>query len=351
MKVFVPGIKTISGCATSLGLSPRCCFWYDRRMHKRGWLVVVSLSLLLASGCRRSEKTRIGVVPKAVSHVFWQSVHAGAVAAGREADVEIDWIGPPQETDFSRQIEIVDAMINSRVDALVLAPTEATALVNVVERAGKTGIPVAIFDSGINTEQYVSFVSTNNYQAGVLAAKKLAELLDNKGKIAVVKMVPGSSSTMQREQGFEDTLAKEFPDIHIADAQYCMSDRARALAITENMLTAHPDLDALFASAEPGTVGAAKAVESRGLADKVHFVGFDFSNTIEDGLKGGAIDALVVQDPFKIGYMAVQAVLEKLEGGSPEKRIETPIHVVTLADLDRPEIDELLHPDLGRYLK
>ena len=132
-------------------------------------------------------------------------------------------------------------------------------------------------------------------------------------------MVPGSSSTMQREQGFEDTLAKEFPDIHIADAQYCMSDRARALAITENMLTAHPDLDALFASAEPGTVGAAKAVESRGLADKVHFVGFDFSNTIEDGLKGGAIDALVVQDPFKIGYMAVQAVLEKLEGGSPGK--------------------------------
>ena len=126
-------------------------------MHKRGWLVVVSLSLLLASGCRRSDKTRIGVVPKAVAHVFWQSVHAGAVAAGREADVDIDWIGPPKETDFSRQIEIVDAMINSRVDGIVLAPTEATALVNVVERAGKTGIPVAIFDSGINTEQYVSF--------------------------------------------------------------------------------------------------------------------------------------------------------------------------------------------------
>ena len=150
-------------------------------MHKRGWLVFLSLTLLLAAGCRRSEKKRIGVVPKAVAHVFWQSVHAGAVAAGREADVDIDWIGPPQETDFSRQIEIVDAMINSRVDALVLAPTEATALVNVVERAGKAGIPVAIFDSGINTEEYVSFVSTNNYQAGVLAAKKLAELLDNKG--------------------------------------------------------------------------------------------------------------------------------------------------------------------------
>ncbi len=320
-------------------------------MFKRGCFLALSLSLLLSVGCRRSDKKRIGVVPKAVAHVFWQSVHAGAVAAGREADVEIEWIGPPQETDFSRQIEIVDSMINGRVNGIVLAPTEATALVNVVERAGKAGIPVAIFDSGINTEQYVSFVSTNNYEAGVLAAKKLAELLDSKGKIAVVKMVPGSSSTMQREQGFEDTLAKEFPEIEIAAEQYCMSSRARALAVSENMLTANPDLDALFASAEPGTVGAAKAIQSRGLAGKVKFVGFDFSDTIEKDLRAGVIDALVVQDPFKIGYTAVKVVVEKLNGGTPGKRVETPVHVVTLADLDRPEIDELLHPDLDRYLK
>ena len=320
-------------------------------MFKRGCFLALSLSLLLSVGCRRSDKKRIGVVPKAVAHVFWQSVHAGAVAAGREADVEIEWIGPPQETDFSRQIEIVDSMINGRVNGIVLAPTEATALVNVVERAGKAGIPVAIFDSGINTEQYVSFVSTNNYEAGVLAAKKLAELLDSKGKIAVVKMVPGSSSTMQREQGFEDTLAKEFPEIEIAAEQYCMSSRARALAVSENMLTANPDLDALFASAEPGTVGAAKAIQSRGLAGKVKFVGFDFSDTIEKDLRAGVIDALVVQDPFNIGYTAVKVVVEKLNGGTPGKRVETPVHVVTLAELDRPEIDELLHPDLDSYLK
>ena len=320
-------------------------------MHKRGYFLVLSLSLLLSAGCRRSDKKRIGVVPKAVAHVFWQSVHAGAVAAGREADVEIEWIGPPQETDFSRQIEIVDSMINGRVDGIVLAPTEATALVNVVERAGKAGIPVVIFDSGINTEQYVSFVSTNNYEAGVLAAKKLAELLGGKGKIALVKMVPGSSSTMQREQGFEDTLAKEFPGIEIVAEQYCMSSRARALAVTENMLTANPDLDALFASAEPGTVGAARAIQSRGLTGKLKFVGFDFSDTIEKDLKGGVIDALVVQDPFHIGYTAVKVVVEKLNGGTPGKRVETPVHVVTLADLDRPEIDKLLHPDLDRYLK
>ena len=313
-------------------------------------LVQLALSIFWG-GCQQpAAKRRIGVVPKAVAHVFWQSVHAGAVAAGREADVDIEWIGPARETDFSRQIEIVDSMVNGRMDGIVLAPTETTALVRSVERAAERGIPLSIFDSGINTESYVSFVSTNNYEAGVLAARKLAELLDNQGKIAIVKMVPGSSSTMQREQGFEDTLAKEFPEIEIADARYCMSSRAKALEVTENMLTAHPDLDAIFASAEPGTVGGAKAIRSRELTDKVLFIGFDFSDTIEQDLKDGVTDALVVQDPFQIGFVAVKTVVDALNGLTPEKRIETPIHVLTADDLARPEIDKLLHPDLDKYL-
>jgi len=322
---------------------------------KRNRLVVLALCLSVLTpawtGCReQNARKRIGVVPKAVAHVFWQTVHAGAVAAGREAGVDIEWIGPPQETDFSRQIEIVDSMINGRLDGIVLAPTEATALVRSVERAAEQGIPLSIFDSGINTEKYVSYVSTNNYQAGVLGARKLAELIGGKGNIVMVKMVPGSSSTMEREKGFEDTLAKEFAGIRIVDARYCMSDRAKALEVSENMLTAHTNLDAIFASAEPATVGAAKAVRGRQLGEKVMLVGFDFSDTIEQDLKDGVTDALVVQDPFQIGYTAVQTVAQALKGETPEKRIETPIHVLTAADLARPEIDQLLHPDLSKYL-
>lgn len=204
-------------------------------LHRR-LLLGLSIALLAPAwvACRdATANRRIGVVPKAVAHVFWQTVHAGAVAAGREADIEIEWIGPPKETDFSRQIEIVDSMINGRMDGIVLAPTEATALVRSVERAAEQGIPLTIFDSGVNTENYVSYVSTNNYQAGVLGARKLAELIGSKGKIVMVKMVPGSSSTMEREKGFEDTLAREFPEIEIADARYCMSDRAKALEVSE----------------------------------------------------------------------------------------------------------------------
>ncbi len=317
-------------------------------MSTRRYTLGLALAVaLLALGCKRSDKPRIGVVPKAVAHVFWQSVHAGAAKAAAEEGVEIEWKGPPAETDFARQIEIVDSMITSRVDGIVLAPTEATSLVAVVERAGREGVPVTIFDTSIKTDQYVSFVATDNYKAGAMAARKLAELLDGKGTVAIVKMVPGSGSTMEREQGFEETLAAEFPGIRKVAEQYCMSDRAKARAVTENMLTAHPDLNALFASAEPATVGAAQALKGREDAGDLVYIGFDSSDTIEADLRAGVIDALIVQDPFNIGYQAVKTIVEKLHGGTPDKRIDSPAYVVTLDNVDAPDISRVLHPDLA----
>lgn len=311
--------------------------------------LTVALCLLFA-GCGRSDKKRVGVVPKAISHAFWQTVHAGAVAAGREAGIEIEWKGPPAETDFSRQIEIVDAMINSRIDGIVLAPTEATALIGAVDRARRNGIPVTIFDSGLAADNYLSFVSTNNYEAGALAARTLAELIGGKGRIAMVKMVPGASSTMQREEGFEDTLAKEFPEIAVVDFKYCRSDTAQALAVTENMLTAHPDLDGLFASGEPATVGAAKGLRSRNRHDRVRLVAFDFTDALEADIRGGVIRATIVQEPFQIGYRAVMTVAAALNGETPAKRIDTDVRVVTAANIDNPEIAALLRPNLSEYL-
>lgn len=314
-------------------------------------LVLACMALLVtASSCDRVDRVRIGVVPKAVAHEFWGAVHAGAAEAAREAGVSIDWQGPSTEIEFSRQIEIVEAMINSRVDGLVLAPTEATALIGVVERAAREGIPLTIFDSGINTEEYVSFVSSNNYEAGVTAARSLAELLDGVGNVVMVKMVSGSASTMARESGFEDTLAKEYPGIQIVDFKYCQSDRALALAVSENMLTAHPDLDGMFASAEPATVGAAKALRNRRRYHQVKLVGFDWSYTTERDVREGVVRALVVQNPFQIGYQAVKTVLAALRGETPPKRIDTGTHIVTLENLDTPEIEALLRVDLGNYL-
>ena len=318
----------------------------DRR-HFLGTLPLMAGAL----SCNRSGKRLIGVVPKGTTSLFWQSVHAGVIAASQQFDVEVEWNGPTQETEYARQIQIVDAMINRRIDGIVLSPTERTALVSVVERAAREGIPVTIFDSGIDTENYVSYVATNNTGAGELAAETVSQLVNGAGKIALVKHAPGSDSTDSRERGFEASVAKTHTGLEIVAEQYCMSDRAKALAVTEDMLTAHPDLDALFCSSEAATIGAARALVSRGAAGKIKLVGFDASPSLQQDLRDGVIDALIVQDPFGIGYIAVETIVNKLDGETPEKRIDSPARVVRAADLDDPDVKKLLNPDLEKYIK
>jgi ribose transport system substrate-binding protein len=175
------------------------------------------------------------------------------------------------------------------------------------------------------------------------------QILAGKGKIVTVAVAPGIASTMAREQGFEDTIKKDFPGITIVDKRYGWADRAKSLTIAENMLTAHSDLDAMFASNESSAVGAAQAIKGRG--SKVKLVGFDWSPGLLDDLKSGLIDSLVAQDPFRMGHDAVIAAVEKLKGGSPKKIQNLPPRVVTKENLNDPDIEKQLHPDLDKYLK
>ena len=316
-------------------------------MKRRTFLSGAPFLFSAATACRPSRKRIIGVVPKGTASVFWETVHAGVIAAGRDFDVEILWNGPARDTDFARQIQIVDAMINRRVDAIVLGPTEKTGLVRVVERAMGVGIPVTIIDSGIETENYVSYIATDNTAAGYMAADTLAKLLGGEGRVGLVSHVRGSASTDEREDAFKESVARKYKQIRIVAEQYCMSDRSRALAVAEDILTAHPDLDGMFASGEAAAIGAARAIRTRGLAGKVKMVGFDASPTLQDELRNGVINALVVQDPFKIGYLGVQTTLQKLNGETPERIIHSPARVITAADLDDPEVNKLLNPDLS----
>ncbi|MGH7247549.1 MAG: substrate-binding domain-containing protein, partial [Pseudomonadota bacterium] len=203
---------------------------------------------------------------------------------------------------------------------------------------------------GLDSTNYVSFVSTNNYAAGQMAARKLAELVGGKGSVAMLMNAPGSASTMERERGFTDVIASDFPNIHIVATQYGQSDNALALQAAENILSAHPELNGFFASAEPSSIGTAIALKTRGLSGKVKFVAFDSSDGMIADLKAGTISAMVVQDPFKMGYTAVETLVEKLRGQTPAKRIDLSATVVTKADLDKPEIQALLKPDVKKYI-
>jgi ribose transport system substrate-binding protein len=309
------------------------------------------LAGFLLAGCNRQHKREIAVIPKGTAHVFWQTVHAGANAAGEKYKVAILWNGPAVETDYSRQIEIMDSMITRHVGGIALASTDRNALNAAIDRAAAQKIPVTIFDSGVDSTNFQSFVATDNFAGGQAAARKLAELIEGKGKVGMVKNTPGSVSTMDRERGFKDVIAKEFPKIHIVAEQFSMSDRAKGLAATENILTAHPDLAGIFASAEPASVAAAQALKSRDLVGKVKLIAFDSSETLIADLREGSIDALVAQDPFKMGFEAVHTVADALDGKTPPKRLDLQAVVVTKADLDKPEIQALLNPDLKKYLK
>ncbi len=304
------------------------------------------LGVLLLASCEQNKKKIIGVVPKATSHVFWVAVEKGARSAGQELGVTVEWNGAPSETDYARQIQIVDSMINRRVDGLAVAASERKALVASVDRAMKQGIPVTVFDSGLDSENYTSFVATDNYAGGQMAGRALAKLIGGKGKVALLRHAPGSTSTMDREKGFSDVMAKEFPEIKIAAEQYGMSDRAKARAAAENILTANPDLNGIFGSAEPSSVGAALAVKARGLSGKVKVVAFDSSEGLVEDLRGGTIQAIVVQDPFRIGYEAVKTLVDRLNGKAPAKKLDLAAQVIFAADAEKPENKRLLSPEL-----
>ncbi len=312
---------------------------------RSAWLALACVACIGGlTGCNASGKKIIAVIPKGTSHLFWISVQTGAEAAGKEFGVEIVWNGPAQETDYSRQIQILDSMVARHVDGIVIAASERKALVGSIDRAAAAGIPLTVFDSGVDSTNYVSFVATDNVEAGRLGGRTLGKLLGGKGKVALIMHAPGSASTMDREKGFTEVMGKEFPNILVVATQYGMSDRAKAMAVSENILTAHPDLDGIFASSEPSSSGAALAIKGRGLSGKVKLVAFDSSDGMIEDLKGGTIDAMVVQDPYKIGFEAVRTVVEKLRGKTPPKHLDLAARVIVKADLEKPEIKQLLSP-------
>jgi len=312
-------------------------------------LLLVLILLVAMTACRRESVRVVGVVPKGANHIFWQTVHAGAVKAGREYHFEIEWNAPTLEIDSSRQIEIVESMINRRLAGIVLAPVDRRALVGVVERAEREGIPVSIFDSAIDTGHIISYVATDNIEGGRMAARRLGEILGGKGKVGIIGFMPGSAATMEREDGFQSEIRKSFPGIQIVGLQFGMANRAKAMAETENLMNAHPDLAGIFADNESSSSGALQALKSRG-GSKTKLVAFDASDQLIADLRGGTIDSLVVQNPFRMGYESTRAIGLKLSGQTPPARIDSGVRLVQRDDLDLPDVHALLYPDIGKYL-
>lgn len=287
----------------------------------------------------------IAVIPKGTTHVFWRSVHAGALEKANELDVDILWQGPVREDDRAAQIRVVEDMIARGVDAIVLAPLDDTALVPVATEAHREGIPVIIFDSNINWDDRVTFVATDNFEGGASAARRIGELLEGDGKVIVMRYQEGSASTNRREEGFLETI-RGFEGIEVvSDNQYGGATTETAFATAENLLTRFEDVDGIFTPNESTTFGMLRALQESDRAGRVKLVGFDASEALVGALREEHIHGLVVQNPVRMGREAIGAAVAKLNGDTVPPRVDTGAVVVTAESME--EHAALLNPDLS----
>lgn len=300
----------------------------------------------------------IAVIPKGTLHVFWKSVHAGAVKASQELGVDIIWQGPTQEDDRVGEIKVVENMVNREVKGIVLAPLDDKALCGPVEDARRKGIPTVIIDSDLTGEagkDFVSFVATDNELGGYKAGKHLAELLGGKGKVVMLRHNEGSASTHNREEGFLRAI-RESPEIEVASAnQYGGVTTESAMRKSQGLLAplikdGKLTIQGIFCPNESTTSGMLLALQDARVAGTARFVGFDSAENLVAALRSGEIDGLILQDPVNMGYLGVKTMFQHLKGQTVKGRIDTGSTLMTKKNMDEPQNKELLTPDLKKWL-
>lgn len=307
-------------------------------------VTAAALGVAVAQGAE-APRMRIAVIPKGTTHVFWKSVEAGAKEAGKELGVEIVWKGPLKENDRAQQIAIVEQFVTEGVAGIVLAPLDDTALKRPVAMALEKKIPVVIIDSALKGEagkDFLSFVATNNRKGGEMGGVRLAERLGGKGKVSLLRYQVGSASTDEREAGFLEAIAKS-PDIRIlVDNRYAGATAGEAKTAAMNMLDNLKASDGVFCPNESSTFGMLLALRQNHLAGKVKFVGFDTSPVLIDALRKGEIDALVAQDPQRMGHLGVKTLVDHLRGRRVDAVVDTGVALVTPENLGTVEIKKIL---------
>jgi ribose transport system substrate-binding protein len=352
-------------------------------MPRQAHLLFVSLLLsaaallpLVGCGSRQKVKYKIAVIPKGLTHEFWKSIERGARRAAADLGeagipIEVLWDGPRKESDASDQINIVQTMVSTqRVDGVVLAPQDSKAMVAVVEETVEKGRPVVIIDSGLDKrELMVKYVATNNYNGGKMAAEHLLAVLARQGKptpkLVLFRYEVGSESTEQREKGFMDHVqsvigeckkkGRTAPEV-IDDREYAGATVDSAQAKAAPLLIRVKDrADGIFAVNESATNGLLNAMRSQELNGKIRLMGFDSSAPLLQAVKEGDVDGLIVQDPYRMGYLGVWTMVRYLEGFdvAPDrsnkndgKDLSTGEYLVTRDNLEKTSTRELFDPKL-----
>jgi ribose transport system substrate-binding protein len=295
-----------------------------------------------------AQDVTIPIIVKDTTSFYWQIVLAGARAAGKELGVNVPELGAQAETDINGQISILENAVAGKPAAIVIAPTERSALGAPITEAAKS-VPIIGIDSSAESDAFTSFLTTDNVQGGRIAADGLAAAIEAatgkvEGDVALITNSPNAGSLEERKKGFIEQLAAKYPGLTLVADKYADGQAATGLNITTDLLTANPNLVGIFASNLIMAQGAGQAIAENGAATKVALIGFDSDDKLIGFLKDGTIDALVVQDPYRMGYDGIKTALAASKGETVEKFVDTGANLITTANMDEARSVELLNP-------
>lgn len=313
--------------------------------------IVLAVFALSITAAWSATPANVAVIVKATDSDFWQSVLVGARNYGKENPDKavIKIYGPKSESDIDRQVTILEDVIATKPHAIVIASSSPDATVPALESAKEAGIVVITIDSRVRTDMIDSFLATDNVEAGRQGARKFVEFmkaknLPIKGKLAVVGSVAGIQSLVDREHGFTTTMQEIAPDIQLLGPRYCDNDIVKALSIATDFATANPELLGYFASNNHTGDGVARAISEMGLEQKLIGVAFDSDPEEIEAIHRGALKALIVQDPYGMGYKGVDYAIKKIAGEDIPAYVDTGVELVTKENIDTREMQDLLNP-------
>jgi len=311
-------------------------------MNKKLSLITVVLIVIsmFAGISMFAKDIQISVIVKTTNSDYWQVVNKGAIQAAKDMGVKMTFDGPSAETAINEQVNMMENAINKKVDAIILAPCDPKALVPVVQKAEKAKIPVIIIDTKLayNT---VSFLTTDNVAAGAVAAKLLIEKAGKTGKIAVMSFVQGAGSAVDREKGFVDYIKKN-SSLVIVGTYYSNSDMPTALNQTTDVLNANKDLVGIFGANEPTAIGMGRAIEEKGLKGKIVAIGFDGAPKLQEFVKNGVLQAIVIQSPYNMGFLGIKTALDAINKKKVNPFVDTGVFGVTTDNISSADAQKAL---------
>jgi ribose transport system substrate-binding protein len=287
-------------------------------------------------------KRYVAVISKGFQHQYWQAVKKGAEQAADDLNVKVTFVGPETESQVDKQVEMLRNALDKKPDAIGLAALDSKAVLPLLEQAQNKKIPVVAFDSGVEGDIPVATAATDNKAAAALAADKMAELIDEKGEVAIVAHDQTSKTGVDRRDGFVDQIKSKYPNIKIVDIQYGAGDQLKSTDAAKAILQAHPNLKGLFGTNEGSAIGVINAVKELN-KKSVKVIGFDSGKLQIDAIKGGVMAGAITQNPIAIGYETVKAAVDTLDDKEVSKSIDTGFFWYDKTNIDDSKTKEVLY--------